>query len=176
MFGDAAFLRRSTACGLACAAAIAVTACSSGGGGGLFTTGSPFKNASVVDRTFIDAAQTWDLDKNAIVTCEEWKQYATTALREADVNSDASLTKDEFSTMAKNDRLFDVADLSYYDSNSNGSVSIEELTGKKNRAFTLLDKNNDCQIARDESAKVVARDKPKKTGLSPEEQLERMDR
>lgn len=176
MLGDAAFLRRSTACGLACAAAFAVTACSSGGGGGLFTTGSPFSNASVTDRTFIGAAQTWDLDKNAVVTCDEWKQYATSALREADVNGDSSLTKEEFSVMAKKDRLFYIADLSYYDSNSNGSVSLEELTGKKNRAFTLLDKNNDCQIARNESAQVIAKDKVKDTGLTPEEQLERAKR
>ncbi len=176
MYRDDANIRRGAACGLACAAAMAVAACSSGGGGNLFSTGSPFSSASVVDRTFIGAAQTWDLDKNAIVTCDEWKQYATSALREADVNSDGSLTSDEFSVMAKSDRLFDIADLKYYDANSNGRVSIEELTGKKNRAFTLLDKNNDCQIARDESAQVVARDKPKKTGLSPEEQLERMSR
>ena len=176
MFRDHAIIRRGTACGLACAVAIGVAACSSGGGGGLFTTGSPFSSAGVVDRTFIGAAQTWDLDKNAVVTCDEWKQYATSALREADVNSDGSLTKDEFAVMAKKDRLFDVADLKYYDGNSNGRVSVEELTGKKNRAFTLLDKNGDCQIARDESAQVVSKDKVKKTGLTPEEQIERMSR
>ncbi len=140
-----------------------------------FTTGSPFSNASIVDRTFIGAAQTWDLDKNTVVTCDEWKQYATTSFRESDANGDGALTGDEFAHMSKSDRLFDVADLKHFDANGDGKVSLEELSGR-NRAFQLLDKNNDCQIARDESAQVVQVDKTKETGLTPEEQVERARR
>lgn len=140
-----------------------------------FTTGSPFSNASIVDRTFIGAAQTWDLDRNAVVTCDEWKQYATTSLRESDMNGDGALTADEFARMAKSDRLFDVADLKHFDANGDGKVSAEELS-TRNRAFQLLDKNNDCQIARDESAQVVQIDKAKDTQPTPEEQMERARR
>jgi Ca2+-binding EF-hand superfamily protein len=140
-----------------------------------FTTGSAFSNASIVDRTFIGAAQTWDLNKDSLVTCDEWKQYATTALREADVNGDGALSSDEFARMAKSDRLFDVADLKYFDANGDGKVTVEEIS-VRNRAFQLLDKNNDCQIARDESAQVVQVEKVKDTSLTPEQQMERARR
>lgn len=147
--------------------------CSGGGISSPFTTGSPFSSAGIVDRTFIGAAQTWDLDKNAIVTCDEWKQYSTTLLRESDMNGDGALVPDEFAKMARSDRLFDVADLKYYDANGDGKVTLDELTGKPNRGFALLDKNGDCQIARDESAQVVQVDKPKDTSPSPQDQLDR---
>lgn len=142
----------------------------------MMTTGSPFSNANNVDRTFIGAAQTWDMDKNSVVTCDEWKQYTGTLLREADMNGDGALASDEFAKMAKSDRLFDIADLKYYDGNGDSKVTADELTGKPNRAFQLLDKNGDCQIARDESAQVVQVEKAKETGLSPEQQAERIGR
>jgi Ca2+-binding EF-hand superfamily protein len=123
-------------------------------------TSTPFGSATDFDRTFIGAAQTWDLDKNSVVTCEEWKLYALTSLRDADANGDGVLDGQEFQAMARTDRLFEVANLSYFDSNSDGRVGLEEL-GKPNRAFALLDKNQDCQIDRNESVQVVAADKPK---------------
>lgn len=171
-------LRGFKSVAVAIAAGLALGGCG-GGGGGLsnpFTTGSPFSNASTLDRTFIGAAQTWDLDKNAVVTCDEWKQYAGTEARAVDSNGDGALDENEFAQLAKTDRLFDVADRKYFDGNGDGRVSIDELTGKPNRAFALLDKNNDCQIARDESAQVVQVDKAKDTSPKPEEQLERARR
>ena len=63
--------------------------------------------------------------------------------------------------MARNDRLFSTANLSYYDANNDGKVTIEELTGKQNLAFKLLDKNNDCQIGHDEKVNVYSVAKPK---------------
>lgn len=157
------------------AVSVLVLALAGCGGGmpSIMTTGSPFTNASNVDRTFIGAAQTWDLDKNAVVTCDEWKQYSGTLLRESDTNGDNALAADEFAKMAKSDRLFDMADLKYYDGNGDGKVTADELTGRPNRAFQLLDKNGDCQIARDESAQVVQVEKAKDTAPKPEDQLER---
>jgi EF hand len=125
---------------------------------------TPFSSSNDFDRTFIGAAQTWDLDKNSVVSCDEWKQYASTSLREADANGDGALAPDEFEVMAKSDRLFSVADAKYYDTNSDGRVSVEELTGKQNRAFNLLDKNGDCQIDRNETVQVVQAVKKKDDG------------
>ena len=162
---------------LTAAVAVSAAGCSSGGGGGLgslMTTGSPFSSSSNVDRTFIGAAQTWDLDKNASVSCDEWKQYAGMALREADANGDGALTADEYGVMAKTDRLFTVADLKYYDANSDGKVSLDEMTNKQNRAFNLLDKNSDCQIDRGETVQVVAVEKKKVDSSAPtDQQIER---
>jgi hypothetical protein len=134
-------------------------------------TSTPFGSASDFDRTFIGAAQTWDLDKNSIVTCEEWKQYATTSLREADANGDGALDATEFGAMARTDRLFEVANLSYYDSNGDGRASLDELAGKSNLAFKLLDKNGDCQIDRNESVQIVATDKPKDKAKDGDQQI-----
>lgn len=133
-------------------------------GGSLVTAGcstKPFQDSSDFDRTFIGAAQTWDLDKNNVVTCDEWKQYTGTLLRESDGNGDGNLDAAEFAAMAKSDRLFDVAKLSYFDANADGKVSGEELAGKPNAAFKMLDKNGDCQIDRNESVQVVGTDKVK---------------
>lgn len=134
---------------------------------GCSSSSNPFNSANDFDRTFIGAAQTWDLDKNSIVSCDEWKQYATNALHEADGNGDGALSAEEFEVMAKSDRLFSIADVNYYDSNSDGRVSAEELTTKQNRAFSLLDKNGDCQIDRNETVQVVQVDKKKDTSVAP---------
>lgn len=131
---------------------------------GCSSSSNPFNNANELDRTFIGAAQTWDLDKNSVVSCDEWKQYASTSLREADGNGDGALSSDEFAVMAKSDRLFSVADAKYFDANSDGRITSDELTGKQNRAFNLLDKNSDCQIDRNETAQVVQVEKKKDTG------------
>ncbi len=137
------------------------------------STSSPFSNSSDFDRTFIGAAQTWDLDKNSVVTCDEWKQYAITSLREADSNGDGVLDATEFGVMAKNDRLFQLANLSYYDANSDGRVSADEMVGKQNAAFRLLDKNGDCQIDRNESVQVVASEKVKEKQKDVDQTLPR---
>lgn len=154
------FMRSNLAAGglatLAALAAALTAGCSS--------SSNPFNNANELDRTFIGAAQTWDLDKNSVVSCDEWKQYAATSLHDADGNGDGALTQDEFSVMARTDRLFSVADAKYFDGNSDGRITLDELTGKQNRAFNLLDKNNDCQIDRGETAQVIQIEKKKDTG------------
>ncbi len=125
------------------------------------TGGSPFGNASTVDRTFISAAQTWDFDKDGAVTCDEWKNYATTLLRESDGNGDSALDDTEFTKLAKTDQLFSVADRSYFDASGDGKVTVEEMTGKPNIAFSKLDKNGDCRIDRNESVRVLPLDAAK---------------
>jgi len=128
---------------------------------------SPFSSTSTVDRTFISAAQTWDFDKDGAVTCDEWKTYVTSLLRESDGNGDGSLDAAEFQKMAKTDRLFEIADIGYFDANGDARVSAEELTGKQNAAFRLLDKNGDCRIDRNESVQVLQVDAPKASSTAP---------
>ncbi len=149
-----------------CGFAIAVAG---GCSGNPFGSGNPFNSGpSKFDVTFISAAETWDLDKDAVVTCAEWQQYALSAHTEADGDGDGSLTQPEYVNMARSDRLFDVATLKYYDRNSDGRVSREELTGHKNRAFELLDKNSDCKIERNEKVQVRYKAKKKDTDYSGE--------
>lgn len=150
--------RITTAAGAAVAVSF-LAGCSSGNSLGV---GNPFQSGpNTLDVTFMSAAETWDLDKDAVVTCAEWQQYALTSHGEADGDGDGQLTAAEFTNMARSDRLFDVAKLGYYDANSDGRVSRDELTRKKNRAFELLDKNNDCKLERNEKVYVRYKAKPK---------------
>jgi hypothetical protein len=158
------------------AAAPLLSACSSAPSfpsiGAIPTFGSASK--SVIDQTFLGAAQTWDFDKNGVVTCDEWKNYISTSVRESDGDGNGSLDASEFTKMAQNDRLFEVADLKYYDSNGDGRASLEEITGKPNVAFKMLDKNGDCQIDRNETVQIISRDKEKDTSNAPnQEQVSR---
>ena len=68
--------------------ALHVAGCQSGG--------SPFSGASQRELTFISAAQTWDLNKDNVVTCDEWKQYLATSFAEVDANKDGAITLEEF--------------------------------------------------------------------------------
>jgi hypothetical protein len=128
------------------------------------SSSAPFSKANDFDRTFISAAQTWDLDKNGSVSCDEWVQYVTQAFRENDVNGDGALDADEYAKLVRSDRLFEVANIAYYDTNGDGKASLEEMTGKQNIAFRLLDKNGDCQIDRTEAVQVHGVDRPKAGG------------
>jgi hypothetical protein len=122
--------------------------------GGCSSVGNPFEKATDFDRTFISAAQTWDTDKNGVVTCDEWSQYVSSSFREADANGDGALDAAEWPNIVKSDRLFETANLAYFDGNGDGRVQLEEMTGKQNLAFKLLDRNQDCQIDRTESVQV----------------------
>lgn len=132
---------------------------------------SPFKSASNVEVTFLSASQTWDIDKNGTITCDEWKQYAGSELRNADGDGDGALNATEWTQLARTDRLFETADLAFFDSSGDGKVTAEEIAAKPNPAFKMLDKNSDCQIGYDEKATVYsnvkAKDKGSPSGASP---------
>lgn len=150
--------------GLAGSLAAAVAGCSS------FSSMNPLAKTDDFDKTFITAAQTWDLNKDGSVTCDEWKEYVTTSVREADTNGDGALDAPEYQNLIKSDRLFEIANIAYYDTNGDGRVSADEILAKPNRAFQLLDKNNDCQIARNESVQVYAPvSQPKADGQGSEQ-------
>src|SRR5437868_6385609 len=78
-------------------AVAALTACA--GNKSLLTSATP------LEREFVLAAVTWDLNKDGDVTCDEWKQYVAGLFREADANRDGVLTRQEFVVLARRDRL-----------------------------------------------------------------------
>src|SRR5579883_2460517 len=81
---------------------------------GCATSGPPGA-ASTVEGAFIRAAPTWDLNRDGVVTCDEWKNYAASLFKEVDEKRDGKLTPDEFAKLQNKDHLFDIADMKYFD-------------------------------------------------------------
>jgi hypothetical protein len=94
------------------------------------------------DRVFLSAAGGWDRNRDGVVTCDEWKAYATELFNAADTNHDGILDRTEFQTV----------EFGYYDANGDGKVERTEFVDKPNRAFALLDKNNECKLTANQTA------------------------
>ncbi len=132
---------------LALLTAAAVSACSSSP---LPSIGSinPFsKSIPDTDRVFLMAAGSWDRNRDNNVTCDEWKSYATELFNGADANADESVDQSEWGSITKVDRMFDTADLSYYDASRDGKVTRAEFIEKPNPAFALLDPGKTCTLS-----------------------------
>lgn len=133
---------------LAFLAATSVAACSSSP---LPSIGSinPFNKSSIpeTDRVFLMAAGSWDRNRDNNVTCDEWKAYATELFNGADANADDIVDESEWGNITKTDRMFDTADLSYYDASRDGKVTRAEFVEKPNPAFALLDPGKTCTLS-----------------------------
>jgi Ca2+-binding EF-hand superfamily protein len=106
--------------------------------------------ASSVEMAFVRAAPTWDLDRDGVVTCDEWKQYAGQLFTEADSGNKGYLTREDFATLVKTDHLFEAADFAYFGGSSTGRVTRAAFVDKPNPAFRLLDKRKDCRLTSEE--------------------------
>ena len=111
---------------------------------------SPFAGASTRELTFISAAQTWDLNKDNVVTCDEWKQYLASSFQDVDANRDGVLTRDEFAKLAKQDKLFEEADFGFFGGSGDGKLTLAQMQGSPNPAFQRLDKDKDCRLVSEE--------------------------
>ncbi|MBI4723495.1 MAG: histidine kinase [Rhodomicrobium sp.] len=114
-----------------------------------------------VDGAFIRAAPTWDLNHDGNVTCEEWRAYAAGLFKEADLNRDGKLDASEFGRLAKTDRLFELANFQYYNSNNQGYVTLTDFTERPNPAFQELDKERRC-VLNTPQLRAATSDEPKR--------------
>lgn len=134
--------RNALAISAALAASVAAAAC----GGAT----SPFSKAPSTDLVFVSAAQTWDLNKDNSVTCDEWVQYTTELFQAADQDGDGIVTAEEYKKIVSQDRLFDVVGMPHFDGNGDGRLTLQEFTSARNPAFDMLDRDKDCKIAPNE--------------------------
>jgi hypothetical protein len=149
--------------------ATALTACSTTP---LPSIGSinPFgpKTLSEVDRAFLQAAGSWDRNHDNVVTCDEWKSYAEDLFNGADTDHDDSLDASEWSSLVKIDRMFETADLHYYDANGDGKVTRAEFVDKPNPAFTLIDTAGRCKLDGAQIASARSKTEYDVSGKKPE--------
>jgi hypothetical protein len=133
----------------ACAisAALALGGCSTAS---VPTIGSinPFGGNSIseIDRAYLQAAGSWDLNHDSVVTCNEWKSYAEDLFNSADTNHDDFVDASEWQNLTNIDKMFVTADLKYFDANGDGKVSRQEFVDKPNPAFVLMDKGGTCKL------------------------------
>jgi hypothetical protein len=100
-----------------------------------------------VDRVFLSAAGGWDRNRDGLVTCDEWKAYASELFTGADANGDGAVDRVEYASIVSTDRMFQTVEFGYYDANGDGKLDRVEFVDKPNRAFALLDKSNQCQLS-----------------------------
>ena len=148
-------------CALGLLTAGLLTAC----GGSL-----PFTSSGLgdVDKAFLAAAPSWDMDRDGTVTCQDWTNYLTSLFQAADKNRDGVLTADEYKTIAATDRMFETVGFSWWDSKKQGRLTLADMTGRPNPAFVLVDKNKDCVLDRMEVlAAESASDRPRANYAPP---------
>jgi hypothetical protein len=104
------------------------------------------KKVSDTDRVFLMAAGSWDRNRDNTVTCDEWKTYASELFNGADANRDDALDTAEWDEMMKTDRMFQTADLDYFDASNDGKVTRAEFVDRQNPAFKLMDTSNTCTL------------------------------
>lgn len=123
----------------------------------LLLAGCSGSSLGETDRVFVSAAGNWDRNRDGVVTCEEWKAYAAELFDAADANRDGFVDATEYTKIVSTDRMFQTADVAYYDANGDGKLSRAEFVDKPNRAFVLLDKSNQCQLSANQVAGARAR-------------------
>ena len=156
----------------ACAisAGLALSACSTAS---VPTIGSinPFSSGSSIseiDRAYLQAAGSWDLNHDNVVTCNEWKSYAEDLFNSADTDHDDSLDATEWQNLTKIDKMFVTADLKYFDANGDGKVTRQEFVDKPNPAFVLMDKAGKCSLDANQIASARSKTEYDLSGNKPQ--------
>jgi len=127
---------------LALGIATFASGCANSGGSNLF--GPP--EISEADKVFLLAAGNWDRNKDGVVTCDEWKAYATELFDGADVGKKGYLESADWKKVVAVDKMFVTVDFKYYDANKDGKVDRAEFVDRTSRAFELADRDHDCDL------------------------------
>lgn len=129
------------------ASSLVLCACASGGA-------RKAKSGDSNTRSFIQAAGTWDFDRDGTVSCKEWKGYANRQFGTADSNSDGNLEISEYKTLSSRDSMFGSVSPEFFDRNKDTRISKAEFVDTPNPAFASLDANKDCNLTIAELAAV----------------------
>lgn len=159
---------RAFAITTAVAAAVSLAACSTSSPLSSIGSITGTNKVSETDRVFLMAAGSWDRNRDNMVTCDEWKAYATELFNAADASRDDALDKTEWSEIIKTDRMFDTANHSYFDANGDGKVTRAEFVDRPNPAFRLMDTANTCTLSGAQVAGARSKTEYDTSGKAPE--------
>lgn len=160
-------MSRTIVTAAACAAVLTLGGCSSSPMSAIGSiTGS--KQVSETDRVFLMAAGSWDRNRDNSVTCDEWKAYATELFNGADANRDDAVDATEWGRITAVDRMFDTANVKYFDGNGDGKVTRAEFIDKPNPAFRLMDTGNTCALSGAQVAGARSKTQYDTSGKAPE--------
>jgi len=129
-----------------------VTSCATANSG---TNPTPTASAappqlSNVDKSFLRGINSYDLNRDDVVTCDEWRKAMTDMFTKANKSRSGFLTEEEYRNLAQSDRTFLTASLKYYDVNNDGKVDKTEFVDRPNPAFTYADADKDCRLTEPE--------------------------
>lgn len=123
---------------LICCLAAAGLAASCGGSSG--------PNISATDKSFLGGISSYDLNRDGVVTCDEWREAAAKLFTRADKSGSGFLTEESFQNLTAIDRTFQVASFKYFDANGDGKIERAEFVERPNPAFNYADKDKDCRL------------------------------
>lgn len=151
---------------LAILAALPLAACSSTPLSSIGSIGS--NKISETDRVFLMAAGSWDRNRDNQITCDEWKAYASELFNGADANRDEFVDATEWPAIVSVDRMFETANLGYYDKNGDGKVARAEFIDAPNPAFTLMNASSTCVLSGAQVAGARSKTEYDVSGKKPE--------
>jgi Ca2+-binding EF-hand superfamily protein len=106
----------------------------------------------------------WDLNRDGVYTCDEWKTYLDRMFGQADRNHDGRLDGTEFATIRQISKVLADADFGYFDENQDGKITRSEFVNKPSEFILQFDRNGDCRVTPDEMKPVANPNAPKQRG------------
>jgi Ca2+-binding EF-hand superfamily protein len=128
------------------AAAMAAGCSASNAGGGSSVATPSGQKISELDKSFLRGISSYDLNRDGVITCDEWRTSAASAFIKANKSGSGVMTEEEFRNLAATDRTFLVATSKYYDANGDGKVDKKEFIERPNAAFAIADQDKDCRL------------------------------
>jgi Ca2+-binding EF-hand superfamily protein len=98
----------------------------------------------------------WDVNRDGIYTCDEWKKYLDRIFTAADRNHDGVLDQSEFAAVRKAGTPLADAEFGYFDENQDGKIPRKEFDEKPNEFILKYDVNGDCRVTPEEVRAVNA--------------------
>lgn len=104
------------------------------------------------DDPLIAFSRRWDVNGDRVLTCDEWRLFASALFQTIDANRSKLLEKTEIAFLGSVDRIFSGISLTYFDENGDGVIDRAEFINAPNPFFVIYDTDGDCRVTAAEQA------------------------